>query len=148
MELAAGTYLVEKKRKDIYDFFVKGVVSGRKGLWLTKTNPMELRSRHGFVSTVIIDLNEYIVMSGGKRRMEQSIYDVVQQFLNRYQNMIILVEDLDEVIKDSFLEVMELLKMISQSFLSANIVFIMVLDSTLEEDKINILKKEYEFIKI
>lgn len=148
MELAPGTYLVEKKRKEVYDFFVKGVVSGRKGLWLTKTNPMELRSRHGFVSTVIIDLNEYIVTSGGKKRIEQSLYDIVQQFLNRYENMIILIEDMDDVIKDSFLEVMELLKLISQSFLSANIVFIMVLDSSGDEDKIKVLEKEYEFIKI
>lgn len=146
--LNTGIYLVEKNKKESQELFIKSVLSGRKGLWMTRSNPMELRSRHGFISTVIIDLNEYSVSSDGKKRFDKSLFELVEQFLNRYKNMVILIEDAEDVMNDSFVEFLELNSLISSAFLSSDIIFILSLDGTYDEMKTKLLKTEYGFIKL
>ena len=42
MDLENGLYIVRKKKGEVYDIFTRHVVEGRKGLWVSNANPIEL----------------------------------------------------------------------------------------------------------
>ncbi len=148
MGIGNGLYFAPRKNDEIYNLFIKEVVAGRKGMWVSKTSPMVLRGKYGFVSTSVVSLSDYIVSVDGKKRIEKSFFEVLDQFMERYQNMIILLEDVEEIIDDSFSEILDLVKMVSVWFLSRNMVFILALSGKQDEIKAKILEKDYGFLKI
>jgi hypothetical protein len=143
MELENGLYISRKKKEEVYDLFTKNIVSGRKGMWISKNNPVDLRNKYGFRTTFLISLKEYIVNAHGQSQFESSFFDLIDQFLGRYQSVIILVEDVEEIINDSYEQIGTLLKSISSSFLSKNMIFILALNGDQDEIKTKILEKDY-----
>jgi hypothetical protein len=146
-ELEKGhTYLVyEDKPFKSTEIFIDFVTHGHQGVYITRTNPQEIREKYGLEKTPIIwltDAKDYEKKIEPFHIMELGY--TIEQFTKKTKEGIVLLDGLEYlIVQNDFKSVLKLIHLLEDFIsLSGSILIIPIDPGALEEQELHLLKRE------